>query len=229
VRLQTHQYTKGAARLSSRERRQAIVEAVKGVFASKGFDGTTTRELAQAAEVSEALLYKHFPSKKSLYAATVGAYAADPMWLEYHRILEMEPSTSTLVVMVHFLISQVVESGSEQVEAMGRMAARSLLEDGEFMRVAFREFNEAWVAKFEACLRAAEEAGELAETGQRRDLRAWFVHHLVLALMLYLNPRVSAINYQASRKTLVEQAARFALLGAGLKEKAIRRHYKKAL
>ena len=226
MRPQTARRAKVAARLSSHERRQAIVEAVKGVFASKGFDGATTRELAQAAEVSEALLYRHFPSKKSLYAAVVGACAEDPVWLEYHRILELEPSTSTLVTMVHFLISQVVESGSERVEAMGRMAARSLLEDGEFVRVAFREFNEAWVAKFEACLRTAEEAGELAESGRRGDLRAWFVHHLVLALMLYLNPSVSAINYKASRKTLVEQAAQFALLGAGLKPEAIRRHGK---
>jgi hypothetical protein len=106
------------------------------------------------------------------------------------------------------------------------IAARSLLEDGEFVRVAFREFNEAWAAKFEACLRAAEEAGELAEDGQRRDLRAWFVHHLALGLMLYLNPKVPAINYQASGKTLVEETARFALRGAGLKEEAIKRHYK---
>ena len=36
-------------RLPSKERRQAIVTAVKGAFAAKGFDGTTTRELARAA------------------------------------------------------------------------------------------------------------------------------------------------------------------------------------
>ena len=47
----------------------AIVKAVKKVFAEKGFDGTTTRELAVSAGVSEALLFKHFPSKESLYAA----------------------------------------------------------------------------------------------------------------------------------------------------------------
>jgi AcrR family transcriptional regulator len=223
--MRTDQSLKGSSRLSSVERREAIVEAVKGVFAEKGFDGATTRELARAAEVSEALLYRHFPSKKSLYAAMTEAYAQDPIWREYHRILELEPSTSTLVKMVHFLIAQAVEGGSEQVEALGRMAARSLLEDGEFVRVAFREFNETWAAKFEACLRAADAAGELAETGRHQDLRARFVHHMALALMLYSNPSVSAINYRASRKTLVEQAVRFALLGAGLKGEAIRRHY----
>jgi AcrR family transcriptional regulator len=224
--MQTDQSIKGSSRLSSVERREAIVEAVKGVFAEKGFDGTTTRELAQAAEVSEALLYRHFPSKKSLYAAMAEAYAQDPIWLENRRILELEPSTSTLVRMVHFLIAQGIENGSEQIEAMGRMAARSLLEDGEFVRVAFRQFNETWAAKFEACLKAAEETGDLAETGHRHDLCAWFVHHMALSLMLYLNPRVSVVNYRASKKTLVEQAVRFALLGVGLKGEAIRRHYK---
>ena len=44
--------------------------------------------------------------------------------------------------------------------------------------------------------------------------------------MLYLNPKVPAINYQASGKTLVEEAAQFALRGASLKEEAIKCHYK---
>ena len=39
---------KRGVRLHSDERRQAIVEAVRGVFAEKGFHGTKTRELAKA-------------------------------------------------------------------------------------------------------------------------------------------------------------------------------------
>ena len=45
------------------ERRAAIVKAVLPLFARQGFSNTTTRQLAEAAGVSEALLYKHFPSK----------------------------------------------------------------------------------------------------------------------------------------------------------------------
>ena len=52
-----------AKKLSGDERRAAIIKAVQRVFAEKGFDGTTTRELASAAGVSEALLFKHFPNK----------------------------------------------------------------------------------------------------------------------------------------------------------------------
>ena len=40
---------KAPAKLSSTERRAAIIKAVRRVFAEKGFDGTTTRELADAA------------------------------------------------------------------------------------------------------------------------------------------------------------------------------------
>ena len=75
------------ARLPSRERRDAIVTAVRDMFAEKGFDGTTTRELAQAAGVSEALLYKHFPSKESLYGAMLDACAEGPLAAEWGRVL----------------------------------------------------------------------------------------------------------------------------------------------
>src|SRR4026209_2674356 len=96
------------ARLSADQRKRAIVDAVRDVFAEKGFDGTTTGELAKAAGVSEALLYKHFPSKESLYAAMLDACAKGPTFAEASRILELKSSTSTLVMMVHFMISHYV-------------------------------------------------------------------------------------------------------------------------
>src|SRR5438132_1643437 len=40
---------KASAKLSSEERRAAIIQAVRRLFADKGFHGTTTRELADAA------------------------------------------------------------------------------------------------------------------------------------------------------------------------------------
>src|SRR5665213_2764314 len=55
------------SRLDSDDRRRAIVTAAVPLFARKGFAGTTTRELAAAAGVSEALLFRHFPSKQVLY------------------------------------------------------------------------------------------------------------------------------------------------------------------
>jgi hypothetical protein len=83
----------------------------------------------------------------------------------------------------------------------------------------------AWIAKFDACLKHAAEAGDLREVPMRRDLRVWFVQHIAFSLMLNLHPKVPAIDYDADRDALVEQATWFALLGVGLEEKAIRRYY----
>jgi AcrR family transcriptional regulator len=213
------------ARLPSRERRQAIVVAVQGTFAEKGFDGTTTRELARAAGVSEALLYKHFPSKESLYVAMLDACADGPMATEFTRALTLPPSTSTLVVLVHLLTAHFVLSEDLQKTTMHRLALRSLLEDADFVRLGAKQFGASWIRKVEACIKAAVKAGDLKATPVRRDLRAWFVHHLAFALMLHLHPKVPAIDYGIPRSTLVIQAVWFLLRGIGLEEGAIRRHY----
>src|SRR5580658_3972564 len=95
-------------KLSSPERRTAILRAVRRVFAEKGFDGTTTRELADAAGVSEALLFKHFPTKEALFSA-MKLVVNDQDLLRFELLKGLEPSASTLVLMVHFLISLHVE------------------------------------------------------------------------------------------------------------------------
>ena len=87
---------KGARRLTGPERREAIIAAVRGVFAEKGFHGTTTRALAQAAGVSEALLFKHFPSKEALYSAVLrSVFSAEQDRPQARALMDLTPSTST--------------------------------------------------------------------------------------------------------------------------------------
>lgn len=61
----------------ARERAQAIMKATLRLFARKGLAGTTTRQIARAAGVSEALLFKHFPTKDDLYRAILRAKIAE--------------------------------------------------------------------------------------------------------------------------------------------------------
>jgi AcrR family transcriptional regulator len=214
-------------RLSAEARKEAIIEAVRDVFADKGFEGTTTRELARAAGVSEALLYKHFPSKELLYAAMLDGCAKGPTFAEASRILGLQASTSTLVVMVHFMISHYVlgRSGDTHRAALNALLVRSLLGDGEFVRLMHKKLASAWLKKFEACLIAAAKAGEMHEVPVRRELCVWFVQHVAFSLMLHLQPKTPAVNYKVSKEELVSQATWFGLLGIGLKEEAVRRYY----
>jgi len=54
-------------RLSAPDRRKKLLTAALELFSRQGYRGTTTREIARRAGVSEALLFRHFPSKEDLY------------------------------------------------------------------------------------------------------------------------------------------------------------------
>ncbi|GAA3591393.1 hypothetical protein GCM10022419_087720 [Nonomuraea rosea] len=50
-------------------RREQLLDAALRVFADKGVDGATVKDLAQAAEVTPGLLYRYFDSKEALVQA----------------------------------------------------------------------------------------------------------------------------------------------------------------
>ena len=108
------------------------------MFAEKGFDGTTTRELAVAAGVSEALLFKHFPNKEALYSAMQISCCNEQTSAVVERLKALEPSASTLVFLIHFIISQIAggkAANDDEGLLQTRLVVRSLTEDGEFARL----------------------------------------------------------------------------------------------
>lgn len=58
-------------RMTAGSRRDQILHGAMRLFAEKGFRGTTTREIAQHLGISEALMFKYFPSKEALYRAII--------------------------------------------------------------------------------------------------------------------------------------------------------------
>src|SRR5262245_34529291 len=65
------QTTNGGPRASARDRQASLIVAAASLFAAKGFNGTTTKDIATAAGVSAALVFKYLPTKRMLYAATL--------------------------------------------------------------------------------------------------------------------------------------------------------------
>ena len=63
------------------DRRQQLIETALDVFSRKGFDGATTKEIAIEAGVTEAIIFRHFPTKQALYTAVVQA-KRDPAEIE---------------------------------------------------------------------------------------------------------------------------------------------------
>lgn len=99
--------------------RNRILKAAQRLFASQGFDGTTTRDLAQAAGVAEGTLFRHFANKKAIL---------------------VEVATAGWVEILTDLLTELSEMGSyKAVAQVMRRRMFNLQHNSELMRVCFME------------------------------------------------------------------------------------------
>ena len=214
---------KQKTRLSFEARRDSIIAAARTIFAEKGFHGTTTRELAGAADVSEALLFKHFPNKAAIYEAMLDECHKTEISAGYQKLLALEPSTSTLTVMLHFLFTKLLSS--DETNDFHRLLLRSLSEDGEFARVFLDHIGSTFVPKLRECLAAAEKAGDLRANCAYLKSGAWLTQHLVLMLGFMHISDKPIVNYKVGKEKFAEDAVVFCLTGLGLRDEAVARFY----
>lgn len=210
-------------KLNSEERKKAIVKSAMPIFAQKGFHGTTTKALAKAAGVSEALLYKHFSSKEMIYKAIWEKHLSeDENQPEVEYIINMKPSTLRLVLSVQYF---VLHMAGHKDQIFPRLIAQSLLDDGNFAGMIFKKMKAGFFDLFIESLEAAKKSNDLDNVPIKYNLRVWFMHHLSMA-MLFLNlPNKNIINYEDSKKEVLSQATIFALRGIGVKQEFIKKHY----
>jgi AcrR family transcriptional regulator len=55
--------------MAAEDRRHQILHVAVTLFSQRGFGGTTTKEIAQAAGISEAMVFRHYATKQELYSA----------------------------------------------------------------------------------------------------------------------------------------------------------------
>ena len=210
-------------------RRQLILSAAKRCFARHGFAGTTTKSVAAAASISEGLLFKHFPTKSALYAEILAEECeADPA---LHRLLGLEPSTETLVVLIRSMVRhfQSVSEAPDQEEAQRlRLMVTSHLDDGEFARLIYEKIGDLLGPVFTPSLERAVEAGDAARIGQEPMNLFWFAHHTALMATLTRLPSIPCLSY-GNANDLERQLCEFILRGIGLNETAIASHLDREL
>jgi AcrR family transcriptional regulator len=62
-----------------RDRREDILTASLNLFAEKGFHGTSMRDIARAAHITEGLIYHYFASKRDLFRAIIEEHSFLPL------------------------------------------------------------------------------------------------------------------------------------------------------
>ena len=210
--------------MTSDLRRQLILGAAKRCFARHGFAGTTTKSVAAAAAISEALLFKHFPSKAALYAEILAEECeADP---ELADLLGREQSTATLVELMKGMVRHFLEiaDGPDEEEAQRlRLMVTSHLEDGEFARLLYAKIEKLIGDVFVGSLERAIAAGDASRIGSDPLNLFWFAHHTVMSAAMTRLSATHCLSYgDASR--LDRQLCEFLLRGIGLNEAAIASH-----
>jgi AcrR family transcriptional regulator len=150
---------------TAEERRETLVESAVHVFAERGFHGTPTADIARAAGISQAYLFRLFPTKAELYVAAVERC--------FGRTLAA--------------FKAAADGAPEPLEAMGK-AYVALLED----RTALLGQLQAHAAAVnDPAVRDAVRRGfaELYEfvagvsQGSDEEIQAWFAHGMLLNVL----------------------------------------------
>lgn len=212
----------GRVRMDGAARRRQIVEAAMPLFARKGFDGITTREIAAAAGVSEGLVFRHFPTKAALYQDIFQlGRLVDP---DLMRLASLPPSTDTLILityaMVHHLVLGVLGKRELMMTRL-RLVLHSMIEDGEYARIHFAEIERQFLPVYTDSLRAAEQAGDVRPGGPAPANRMWFGAHVAAQIAYGRLSSGGVFPYQGDLEVVVAEAARFILWGIGLRDEIV--------
>ncbi len=127
---------KPSQRLTFEERERLILEAATQIFSQRGFQGTTTKSLADRSGINEALLFRHFATKEALYTALLRNKLSK--WT--HRVLpDLEKKLPADLRAALKKIAQLVVSENHKDPTFLRMMLFSALENHELARLFFKQ------------------------------------------------------------------------------------------
>ena len=195
--------------MSGDERRSQILHLAITLFSQRGFNGTTTKEIAKAAGISEAMVFRHFATKSELYDAI----------LDY----KSHQSGETLPWEEDLLISEAIENNDDYaffyniaLNAMNkhqsepdfmRLLFHSALEEHEladrFMDgfiVRIYEFISAYITK-------RQQDGVMREVEPKIIVRAFLgmmIHHSLNNILWDKSRRLLNISNEEAAKNFAE-------------------------
>lgn len=213
--------SKPPRRMTAEKRRDAILEAALPLFAQRGQDGVTTLELAAACGVSEALLFRHFPTKQAMFDAILQRVSqVKPDFPQLEQPVEY--STEHLVRLICLFVHYVVFINATADREVMRLFYRSFVDDGDFARAFLaRERVQRIRRDFEAGLAVARRTGDARPLATDPQNLFWFMQHTTTAACLMRVPSQPVIRYRGALKTAIHDLVRFTLRGIGLTEEAI--------
>jgi AcrR family transcriptional regulator len=165
------------------ERRGQILATAVNLFSRNGFRGTTTKEIAQAAGVSEAMVFRHFDSKEALYAAILDDKGCRegvgrPSW-ENNEVLQRAIEDKDDHAVFYQIALGALNKHQSSVPFM-RLLFYSALEEHELAEQFFHDFIEKVYGFIGDYIRRRQEEGAFKNIEPRIAVRAFLgmlIHH----------------------------------------------------
>jgi len=148
------------ARLSAEQRREQLLRIAVHLFSRKGFNGTTTREIAAAAGVTEAIIFRHFATKEDLYTAIIDdrmKSAGTREWLKNIK-LAMDRDDDEAVIRQ---LNAAIISGHRDDAEFQRLMLYAALEGNEIALIFMRQVTAAVLDDFRSYFARRQKQGAL--------------------------------------------------------------------
>jgi len=164
-------------------RREQILQTAVEVFSQRGFKGTTTKEIARAAGVSEAMVFRHFASKDDLYAAILDSKGCRDgvrrfPWEGNTELQSAIERKEDFAVFYNIALSALNKHHSDV--GFMRLLFYSALEEHELAERFFHEFIEHVYGFIGGYIEMRQKDGDLRKMNARIAVRAFLgmlLHH----------------------------------------------------
>jgi AcrR family transcriptional regulator len=165
-------------RVPAEDRRAQLIDTAMTLFARNGFSGTTTREIARAAGVNEAIIFRFFPHKDDLYAAILERKSNEACTDAFVDDLRAAAAAGDDEAVIGGVIRRIVEHHRADPQFL-RLMLHSALEGHSFAR-QYRERHFAPLHQF-----LVEYVTARQQAGRFRQGDTEALVHVVLAVPVH--------------------------------------------
>ncbi|MEO7672810.1 MAG: TetR/AcrR family transcriptional regulator [Pyrinomonadaceae bacterium] len=197
-------------RMTGDERREQILQSAVSLFSKRGFSGTTTKEIARGAGVSEAMVFRHFSTKDELYGAILHSKSCSDgidkfPWEENPVLQDALREKDDFAVFYNIAIDALRKHESDI--GFMRLLFFSALEDHDLADRFFNEFVSRVYDFISQYIKGRQDDGAMREVNPRIVVRAFLgmlIHHSLNNILWDKNRRLLNISTEEAAKNFAE-------------------------
>ena len=191
-------------------RREQILQTAVNLFSQRGFKGTTTKEIAKAAGVSEAIIFRHFANKGELYGAILHSKSCrDGLhrfpWESNEDLQQAIRGKDDFSVFYHLALQAM--TNHQQDEPFMRLLFYSALEEHELADRFFGEFVSQVYGFIGEYVQERQRDGAMREINPRIVVRAFLgmlIHHSLNNILWDKQRRLLDISNEEAARNFAE-------------------------